>query len=58
MPQFTKSVLEEAVLEYLASLGWQIAFGPEIAPGEPALRDVLLPRLINGEVRVKDLENT
>ncbi|TRZ54357.1 type I restriction endonuclease subunit R, partial [bacterium] len=47
MTAFTESVLEEAVLEYLASLGWQVVFGPEIAPGEPRTersdyRDVLL----------------
>jgi type I restriction enzyme R subunit len=47
MSHFTESVLEEAVLEYLASLGWQVLFGPEIAPGEPAAergdyREVLL----------------
>ena len=34
MTAFTESVLEEAVLETLASLGWQVVFGPEIAPGE------------------------
>jgi hypothetical protein len=30
--KFTESLSEEAVLEYLASLGWQIFFGPEIVP--------------------------
>jgi len=47
MSHFTESVLEEAVLEYLGSLNWDILFGPEIAPGEPGAersdyRDVLL----------------
>jgi hypothetical protein len=56
MTHFTESVLEEAVLEYLGSLKWDVLFGPEIAPGEPALRDVLLPRLIRGEVRWYDTE--
>jgi len=37
MPRFTESVLEEAVLEYLASLKWNVQFGPEIAPGEPMI---------------------
>jgi len=32
MNRFTESTLEEAMLEYLASLGWQVLFGPEIAP--------------------------
>ncbi len=35
--KFTESVLEEAILEYLASLGWQVLFGPEIVPGEPVV---------------------
>jgi hypothetical protein len=30
-----ESTLQEATLEYLASLGWQVLFSPEIAPGEP-----------------------
>jgi hypothetical protein len=35
--KFTESVLEEAILEYLASLKWDILFGPEIVPGEPVV---------------------
>jgi hypothetical protein len=30
---FTESILEESVLDYLASQGWQVVFGPQIAPG-------------------------
>jgi hypothetical protein len=52
MVKFTETILEEAILEYLASLSWQVLFGPEIAPGERALRDALLSRLMSGEVRV------
>ena len=37
MPRFTETILEEAVLNYLASLGWQVRFGPEIVPGEPVV---------------------
>lgn len=33
MTAFIESVLEEAGLEYLESLCWQVLFGPEIAPG-------------------------
>ncbi len=33
---FTESTVEEAVLEWLAGLDFEIANGPEIAPGEPA----------------------
>ena len=48
MPKFTESTLEDAVLEFLYDLGWQIANGPIIAPGEPAAeredyRQVFLP---------------
>jgi hypothetical protein len=35
MHKFTESILEEAVLDYLFSLGWQVAFELEIAIGEP-----------------------
>ena len=49
MPKFTESLLEEAVLDHLASLGYQILHGPDIAPGEPYAaredyRQVLLPQ--------------
>jgi hypothetical protein len=51
-------------------LGWQVKHGPDIAPGglfaerrdfgqvvlEQRLRDALLPRLIRGEIRVKEAE--
>jgi len=33
---FTESVVEEAALEWFGALGYQIVFGPTIAPGEPA----------------------
>lgn len=34
--RFTESVVEEAALAWLASCGWQIAHGPDIAPDMPA----------------------
>ena len=45
----TESVVEEAALAWLESVGWQISNGAEIAPGEGAAeRDdygqVVLPR--------------
>ena len=56
MTGFTKSTLEEAVLYYLASLGWQVTFGSGITPSEPAtLRDTLLSRLMSGDVKVKGM---
>jgi type I restriction enzyme R subunit len=36
MPNFTESVVEEAVLEWAGNLGYSVLHGPEIAPGEPA----------------------
>jgi len=46
---FTESVVEQAALAWLEALGFGVAHGPEIAPGEPAAeRDdygqVVLPR--------------
>jgi len=34
MSTFTESVVEDAALAWLEGLGWSIAHGPEIAPGE------------------------
>ena len=31
----SESTVEKAALEWLAEVGWQVRFGPEIAPGEP-----------------------
>ncbi len=33
---FTESVVEQAALAWLDSMGWSVRHGPEIAPGEPA----------------------
>ena len=35
MAGFTESTVEQAALEWLESLGWSIAHGPDIAPGVP-----------------------
>jgi len=67
---FTESTVEQAVLAWLSELGWQVKHGPEIAPDglfaerrdfgqlvlERRLRDSMLPKLIRGEIRVKDAE--
>jgi len=49
MSAFTESVVEEAALAWLESLGYVVKHGPEIAPGElfaersdPNYRDVML----------------
>jgi type I restriction enzyme R subunit len=36
MTTFTEDTVEQAALEWLAGLGYQIAHGPDLAPGEPA----------------------
>ncbi len=62
---FTESVVEDAALAWLESVGWWVRSGAEIAPGEPygqvvlaqRLRDTLLPKLISGELRVQDAEH-
>lgn len=36
MTRFAESVVEGAALDWLRGLGWQVAHGPEIAPGELA----------------------
>jgi type I restriction enzyme R subunit len=64
MTTFTESTIESAALAWLESAGWQVARGPDLAPGAPAaeqrdygeaaltgrLRNALLPRLIPGEL--------
>jgi type I restriction enzyme R subunit len=35
MPHLTESTVESAALDWLGSLGWGIAYGPDIAPGTP-----------------------
>jgi type I restriction enzyme R subunit len=39
---FTESVVEEAALEWLAALGWDVRHGPVLEPGEPWGEDVVL----------------
>ena len=61
---FTESIIEEAALAWLEGL-WAtpcltVLRSCRICPGvertEPNYRDVVLPKLISGEVRVKDAE--
>ena len=53
MTRFTESEVENAALEWLADLGWAIAYGPDIAPGTPAAEragygEVVLERRLRG----------
>lgn len=34
MVAFAESIVEDAALAWLKSLGWRVKHGPEIAPGE------------------------
>jgi hypothetical protein len=68
--RFSESAVESAALAWLSELGWQVKHGSGIAPDglfaerqdfghvvlEQRLRDALLPKLISGELRVKDPE--
>ena len=56
-PAFSESIIEQAALDWLKAIGWETVFGPDIAPDMLAvLRDTLLPKLISGELRIKDLK--
>ena len=66
MTTLTEAVVEEAALDWLAGLGWQVAHGSEIAPDtsgaeradysqvtlERRRRDVIAQPVRAGEVRV------
>jgi len=70
MAYLDEDQVEIATVDYFHELGYEYAFGPDIAPDGPAaeradygqvvlgqrLRDALLPKLISGELRVKDAE--
>ena len=36
MTSFNESTVEQATLKWLSNLGWETAYGPDIAPGTPA----------------------
>ncbi len=62
MAKLTESVVEDAALEWLGGLGYEIEFGLVIAPGETAaersdykqifLLDRLQTKLLSAELRV------
>jgi len=52
MASFTESMVEDAALTWLAGLGFAIAHGPDIAPGEPAAeRDTYAEVVLEGRLR-------
>ena len=66
MVTITEADVEQAALDWLASLGWQVVHGPDIAPETPnaergdysqvvlerRLRHALSPQLVSEEVTV------
>ncbi len=71
MSRFTESQVEEAMLALFEPRSYGVESGLEIAPGEPAderndygqvvlakrFRDTLRPKLISGELRVKEVRH-
>lgn len=58
-----ESGVEEVCLEYFADLGWQVLYGPDIAPGEPgaeraSYRDVVLERRLRRAISALNPELT
>ena len=60
---FTEYILEEAALAWLESPGYAVLAGseivsdmPDVGRTEPNYRDAVLPKLISGELRVKNAE--
>ncbi|PTL36044.1 hypothetical protein CLG94_07030 [Candidatus Methylomirabilis limnetica] len=58
MTSFTESVVEQAALGWLESVGWAVKYGPEIGPGGQRPRGQLrqydcahLERIFSGVVR-------
>ena len=70
MTAFRESVVEDAALAWLASVGWSVRHGAETAPGElvaehrnygqvvleQRLRDALLQKRISSELRLRYAE--
>lgn len=53
MTTLTEADVEQAALDWLATVGWDVARGPDIAPYTLGTRrDALLPKLVSGEMRV------
>ena len=67
MSGFTESIVEQAALARLESVGWSVRYGLEIAMGEPGvegtehaqvvlesrLRQALAPNAFPGELRIR-----
>ena len=52
MPAFYESDVEQAAVDWLATLGWETTYGPDIAPGTPAAeRDSYAQVVLEGRLR-------
>jgi type I restriction enzyme R subunit len=52
MSSFNESTVEDAALEWFGDLGYEVAHGPRIAPGEPeAERDSFGEAVLTGRLR-------
>ena len=50
--KFNESTVEQAAMEWLSDLGWETAYGPDIAPGTPAAeRDNYAQVVLEGRLR-------
>lgn len=60
MIHINEELIEQATLGWLKDLGYTIVFGNDISPRNmiASLRYSLLPKLMRGEVRVKDVSNS
>ena len=64
MTSLTEAEVEQAALNWLADIGWRVAYGPDIGPRTPraeredcgqvvlARRDAPFPQLVLGKTRV------
>ena len=53
MTTFNEATVEQVALEWLTNLGWETAYGPDIAPGTPAAERDNYSQVVL-EVRLKD----
>jgi hypothetical protein len=59
MARLTESIVEQATLTWVESLSYVVRHGPDLASEgitRSTLRDTLLPKLLSGEIRVKNVE--
>ena len=60
MPKaFTESIIEQAGLAWLESIGYSVLFGPEMAPAKPAALYLgPLPKVISREIMINNVKSS